>query len=104
MPGLRRPLISAAVTVRVHPDKAEKYEAMLREILPLIRQEPGVVFWDAGTCRGKPDCFRIVEIYHDEAGLAAHYQTAHFQAAKPVMEECVASIESERYDSFLADE
>ena len=95
-------MISATVTVRVHPGKAERYEAMLRGILPLIRQEPGVVFWDAGKCRDKVDCFRIVELYHDEAGLADHYQTAHFLAAKPVMEECVASIESERYDSFMA--
>ena len=95
-------MIAATVTVRTHPGKAEKYEAMLRAIVPLIRQEAGVIFWDAGTCTGQPDCFKIVELYHDEAGLAAHYETAHFKAAKPVMEECIAAVASERYDSFMA--
>jgi quinol monooxygenase YgiN len=83
---------------------ADTYEAMCREMLAKIRAtEPGVLFFDIGKCRDKENCFQIIEVYRDEAALAAHYQTDHFIACKPIMTECIAELIKQRYDSFAED-
>ncbi len=94
-------MICAAVTIHVHPGKADAYEAMCRELLPKVRaNEPGILFFDIGKCVGRPDTFKVIEIYRDTQASADHHETEYFKAARPVMTECIASIEVETYDSL----
>jgi quinol monooxygenase YgiN len=80
-------------TVRVHPDKAAKYEATCRALLPLVRAaEPGVSFYNVGKCREAADTYRVVEVYRDAAAMKEHMTSRFVTEAMPSLEECIAEL------------
>ncbi|MFJ3487604.1 putative quinol monooxygenase [Pseudomonas sp. NPDC090202] len=69
--------IMAVLTAR--PDKAQALEALLRGMVAPSRNEPGNLRWDIWRDPGTPGRFVLDELYIDEAAVAAHRQTPHFQ-------------------------
>ncbi len=63
-------------------DQIDAAETILREAVAASRQEAGCLRYDLfKSVQGEP-CFQFFETYTDQAALAAHAQSAHFQTLK----------------------
>jgi len=63
------------------PDAAEAFDALVREVLPGIRAEPGTLLYATHTVDGEPLARFFYEVYRDRAAHAAHEsrpETARF--------------------------
>ena len=69
--------ITAILTAR--PGKAEELKALLLGMAPLCRAEPGNLRWDVWQDQSQPDRYVLDELYVDDAAVAAHRGTPHFQ-------------------------
>ena len=57
----------------------EKIAAILRELAPKIRAEPGNVSFTVHRAKDDPNDILLYEIYESEAAFNAHRETAHFK-------------------------
>lgn len=61
------------------PEDADKAEGFLRELRDESRKEDGVIAFDVGWSKEKPNVFALWEGYRDKAALESHLATEHFQ-------------------------
>jgi quinol monooxygenase YgiN len=61
------------------PEDADKAEGFLRELRDESRKEDGVISFDIGRSKDKPNVFALWEEYRDKAALDTHIATEHFQ-------------------------
>lgn len=74
--------IHVFATVTPQAEHLAAAEQILREAVAQSRQEPGCLRYDLfKTVQGAP-AFQFFETYVDQAALAAHAQSAHFQTLK----------------------
>lgn len=69
--------IVAILTAR--PSKAEALRALLFGMARHCRAEPGNLRWDVWWDQTNPGRFVLDELYRDNAAVAAHRETPHFQ-------------------------
>jgi quinol monooxygenase YgiN len=60
------------------PDDADRAEGLLRELQDESRKEDGVISFDIGRSKEKPNVFALWEEYRDKAALESHIATEHF--------------------------
>lgn len=78
------------VHVRVRPDDIERFlEATVLNARSSI-EEPGVLRFDVLADEADPAHVVLVEEYRDEAGAAAHKQTAHYAAWRDTVADMMA--------------
>lgn len=66
-------MITFIAHVRVRPENAEAYEALMTRVASETRaHEPGVAFYNWARCTDEPDVYVVVEVYHDAEAQAAH--------------------------------
>ncbi|MBX5493324.1 MAG: antibiotic biosynthesis monooxygenase [Chloroflexi bacterium] len=64
----------------VQPGRMAEVEAALREMAAAVkRHEPGCSLYHVLRAREDPNVLLLIEHYADEAALAAHRATPHFQ-------------------------
>ena len=61
------------------PEDAEIAQSLLRELRDASRKEEGVVQYDVGRSREKPNVFALWEVYRGQEALDAHFASEHFQ-------------------------
>ena len=61
------------------PENAERAASLFRELRDASRREPGVVQFDVGRGREKPNVFALWEVYRDQEAIDAHAASEHFQ-------------------------
>jgi (4S)-4-hydroxy-5-phosphonooxypentane-2,3-dione isomerase len=66
------------VNVNVKPEAVDAFIAATRDNYLGTRQEPQNVRFDVLRRNDEPNRFVIYEAYLEEAGFAAHQQTAHY--------------------------
>jgi len=92
---------TVAVTWVAKEDEDEAVRALLEEIAPLVRQEPGCLMYIAHRSPEDPRTFFLYEQYVDEDAYLAHRETEHFHEL--VMGEAVprlANIERAVYQTL----
>ncbi len=67
-------------TLNVKPEHKSAFVASLTENARGAVTEPGCLRFDVLQDAADPNCMHIYEVYRDQAALAAHQQTPHFQA------------------------
>ncbi len=65
-------------------------DAMLPNAEASVRDEPGCLVFDVLEAREEDDTFYLYEIYIDQAALAAHKETPHYQASRAVVNDLIA--------------
>jgi quinol monooxygenase YgiN len=60
-------------------EEADRAETVLHELRDLSRQEPGMIRFEVGRSREKPNVFALWEEYVDEAAFDAHMASEHFK-------------------------
>ena len=72
-------MIDTLVFVHVKPGYADAFIEATLENQRNSRKEPANVRFDVLRDNADPDRFVLCEVYQDEAGAAAHKETAHYQ-------------------------
>ena len=62
-----------------HSGKAEELKRLLVEMASPSRAEPGNLRWDIWQAQVQPECYVLDELYVDDAAVAVHRQTPHYQ-------------------------
>ena len=81
-----------AVTWTAKAGHETEIQDFLRILGEASRQEPGVITYTTHVDPDNPREFFIYEKYHDENGLVAHQETAHFK--EYVLEKAIPLLES----------
>jgi quinol monooxygenase YgiN len=69
-------MITFIAHLKVRPDNAVRFEALMTHVRDLTRQhEPGVAYYDFGKSVDQPDTYVVVEAYRDAGAHAAHMKT-----------------------------
>lgn len=71
-------MIIQSVHYTVAPENADKAAAILRELCEASRTEAGVISFEIARGTDQPNEFALYEEYRDEAAIAAHAKTEHF--------------------------
>lgn len=83
-------MIHVHATLPIDPDRRGDAIELAQELAAESRAEEGVIDYRVGTDVEDPSIFRFVEQYEDEAALAAHGDTEHFQAFQEAIVELLA--------------
>jgi autoinducer 2-degrading protein len=83
---------AVAVTWVAKEGEEEAVRALLEEIAPVVRSEPGCLMYIVHRSNEDPRTFFLYEQYVDEAAFQAHRETEHFQEL--VLGEAVPLLES----------
>lgn len=93
-------MILVVATLRIHPDKAEAYEAAVQALMPEVRgANPGILFYHCGKARDEADTYRVVEAYSDQAAMDAHIGSERLQESLAGLMEMVADIDIRLHDT-----
>jgi quinol monooxygenase YgiN len=76
---------------RPRTGQTDKIEAILRELAPMVRQEPGNLMFVVNRLLEDPNEFLLYEQYNSEQAFLDHQQTPHFKAL--VLERAVPILE-----------
>jgi len=58
---------------------ADVAESLFRELRDASRQEAGVIQFEVGRSREKPNVFALWEVYRDQGAVDAHVASEHFK-------------------------
>ncbi len=83
---------------RAHPGKADRLLAVIQEMTPPSRAEPGCLFYQAQRSDEDPELFLLYEQYADRAGYEAHMDSEHF--TRLVKEEAIPDLLASREREF----
>ncbi|MEQ9663471.1 MAG: putative quinol monooxygenase [Parasphingopyxis sp.] len=74
-------MIAIIATLTVKDGAADEVAAALNKAAPACRSdaEPGCHYYQPTQLADDPNVFKVFEVYEDQAALAAHRETAHFQ-------------------------
>lgn len=61
------------------PKDADRAESLFRELRDVSRKEPGVIQFEVGRSREKPNVFALWEVYRDQEAVDAHVRSEQFQ-------------------------
>lgn len=77
-------MIAVIATLEATDEYAEAFAAALSEIAPICRSdaEPGCISYYPSRLPDAPNVFKVLEVYADEAAIAAHREAPHFQKLK----------------------
>jgi autoinducer 2-degrading protein len=78
------------VDIHVVPDQLEAFRAATLANATASVQEPGVLRFDVVTDLADPAHVVLVEVYRDEAGAAAHKETAHYATWRDTVADMMA--------------
>lgn len=77
---------------RARAGQEETIARVIEKMIPLSRQEPGCLYYQAHRSPGDPQLFFLYEQYIDQAGYEAHMATPHFE--QYVRGEAIPNLES----------
>ncbi|HQP20358.1 MAG TPA: putative quinol monooxygenase, partial [Phenylobacterium sp.] len=83
-------MIGIIATLKVAEGKNAEFEAIFTDLAAQVKaNEPGCVAYQLTKSRTDPQTYKVLELYADQAALAAHGQTEYFKAAQPKMCPCM---------------
>jgi quinol monooxygenase YgiN len=84
-------MIGIVATLRVQADKASEFEAIFAELSQKVRAgEPGNLLYQLTKSRAEANTYKVLELYQDEAALAAHRESDHYRDLGRKMGPCMA--------------
>jgi quinol monooxygenase YgiN len=87
-----------AINIEAKPGEADKVAGLLADLVAPTMAEPGVKLFVPYRSPTSRSSFFIFELYADEAGWAAHQETAHF---KECIEELLPRVTKRERVPFL---
>jgi quinol monooxygenase YgiN len=72
-------MIISSVQFTFAPEDADRAESIFRELRDASLKEPGIIEFQVGRGREKPNVFALWEVYRDQEAVEAHRSSEHFQ-------------------------
>jgi quinol monooxygenase YgiN len=89
-------MITFITHVRVRPENAAAFEALLTYVRAKVREnEPNVLYYDFAKSANDSDAHVVIEVYRDEAAHSAHMETEWVKSSIPKSN---LLVENGRYD------
>ena len=83
--------IGIVATLKVQEGRNAEFESAFREAMAQVRaNEPGNICYELVKSRSDPNTYKVLELYTDEAAVAAHRDSAHYKALGPKLGPCMA--------------
>ncbi len=83
-------MIGIVATLKVKDGSQEAFEAVFRELAPLVRaNEPGCLLYALTRKQGSTTEYVVMEQYKTQADVDAHGKSAHFTTFAPKMGPCL---------------
>lgn len=79
--------VKIIATLVAKPGKADALRALLDELVAASRAEPGNLRYDLWQDSEEPNRFVVDELYRDDAAVAAHRASSHYQTYGPQLGE-----------------
>jgi quinol monooxygenase YgiN len=76
-------MITFIAHFNVPPTNASAFEELLTHVAAMSNGEPGVVYYGFAKSVEDADIYSVVEVYRDEAAVAAHGQTVWVTESVP---------------------
>ena len=84
-------MIAVIAEVVVSEGKTEQFESIVAELVTQVREtERDNVLYKLVRSHSEPRHYRFIELYSDQAALAAHGKSAHFRDASRLMSPLLA--------------
>ncbi|MBM3724309.1 MAG: antibiotic biosynthesis monooxygenase [Acidobacteria bacterium] len=83
-------MLIVQVHIRVKPEFVEAFQAATIDNASNSVQEPGVARFDFLSHLDDPARFTLIEVYRNEAAVAAHKETAHYARWRDAVGEMMA--------------
>jgi quinol monooxygenase YgiN len=74
-------MIALIATMKIAEGKEAEFEAVFKRLAAVVRQEPGNLGYQ--LCKSREGGYKVLEMYQDEAALAAHINSDHLKAFRP---------------------
>ena len=89
-------MITFITHMRVSPDNAAAFEALLAEMCTqVLENEPGVAYYEFARSVADSTLYTVIEAYYHEAALAAHAETHYLKTLLP---KTAALVEGGKFD------
>jgi len=72
-------LAKTFAVLAARPGKSDDLQALLHDMAPHCRAEPGNLAWNVWRDRSDPSKFILDELYRDQDAVAAHRETPHYK-------------------------
>ena len=82
-------MLILVVNIHIKADRIEAFKQATMENARHSRQEPGVARFDFLQQTDDPSRFVLIEVYRDQAAVAAHKETAHYHTWLAAVEMCI---------------
>ncbi|MBV9509094.1 MAG: antibiotic biosynthesis monooxygenase [Caulobacteraceae bacterium] len=83
-------MIGIVATLKVLEGKGPELEKVFVTLAGQVRSnEPGNIAYVLTKSRGEANIYKVLELYDNEAAVAAHRAAPHFVAASPKIGACV---------------
>jgi quinol monooxygenase YgiN len=76
-------MIALIATMNLVEGKEAEFEAVFKKLAARVREEPGNLCYQLCKSRGEGGAYKVLEMYQDEAALAAHRNGDHLKAFRP---------------------
>src|SRR5215212_8035399 len=83
-------MVVLSVSIDVKPEHTAEFIASMLANARGSRAEPGNLRYDVLRSTDDPNHFTLYEVYRDDAAMAAHRETPHFQAWAAAVEPWLA--------------
>ncbi|WP_116473433.1 putative quinol monooxygenase [Zobellella maritima] len=84
-------MYSIIVKTRLKAGTREQFLPVMQEnAAASVRDEPGCHVFDVLQDKADPELFYLYEVYEDEAALAAHKETPHYQRSRALVNPLIA--------------
>ncbi|MGW4517325.1 putative quinol monooxygenase [Streptomyces sp. NPDC004393] len=83
-------MIFIVVKFTVHPDRSERWLALVDDFTRATRQEPGNIFFEWSRSVQTPNQFVLLEAFESPKAGEAHVHSDHFKTAMTWMPEVIA--------------
>ena len=82
--------IGTVGSMTVQANKAAQFERMFAALTAIVRaKEPGNLVYQLVRVRSKPNAYKAIELYRDQAAVDLHVKAAYLHEALPRLNACL---------------
>ena len=96
-------MIGVTAKLTVQDGKQADFEEAVKKLMTDVRaNEPDCSLYQFCKTKGSETEYMVIEVYTDEAALAAHGASDHFKAAQPALGACLAGVPEIAVHEFVS--
>ena len=96
-------MISVTAKITVQDGKQSEFEEVAKKLTAeVLANEPQCSLYQFCKTKGSETEYMVIEVYENEAALAAHGASDHFKAAQPKIGACLAGAPDISVHKFIS--